>query len=578
MLDKHTGATPFELAAAAVEAWLDGPGAAFATRHVRKDSRRKVVAWELELEHPVLGRQCVRLSIPKDFPATPPQVHVDKNLCLVLPHIEQDGRFCHDIESSPKDYEWPSGAVVAVLESLNKFWNDSADAQWVINEFQKERLSYWLRFCEHFRIANAVPTPYAVRAQLQPLEGATEGQLSAYFQKSQKLRSDLMVATIGDVDPHVLAVRHGWSVNTLVRGYSLFIPMPDTTRWTPGDWPKNLQELESFVAQVTCHEQSVIHWIEKRSVGEAHPFLVILVQSGVCYGYLISPAQVPKITSPGIIPITIDRVDANWSLARDQGLSVLAGRRSKRILLLGCGSLGAPIAELLARSGIGELHLLDKETFEPENCARHILGASDIGLSKADALSKRLRQLVPGINTIPLRALAADWIHQVCKPNTYDLIVDCTGESSIRIMLSHYRKHSLGSSPLVHAWAEPFCAASHVVHLPLGHDWPQDDPAEKLSAATWPNDVRVELPACGVGFHPYGAADIWQSAGFTAERLLAILDGKVTKAIVWSWVRSQAFFNSLGIEVVTKPIVPTTKSEFDSILITRSFKEIVTNV
>jgi hypothetical protein len=575
--EKPVTKRPFAVAASAVETWLDGEGSSFAKRSKNNDARRKLASWDLQLEHPTLGPQLVRLSIPKDFPATPPQVYVDRKLCLVLPHIEMDGRFCHDVVSSPTDYSWPTGAVVAVIESLEKFWNNSLDTEWVTSEFHNERLSYWLRFCEQFRVANALPTPLAVRVQLGSVQQVTEGKLCAYFQNSQKLRSDLMIATLEHGDPHVLANRHSWSAKTQVRGYSLFVPFGENIRWTPADWPKSLQELESFVAQVTDHEQSVIHWIQSKSDGKPHPFLVVLVQAGVCYGFLISPAHVPKVTNPGVIPVAIDRVDASWALARDHGLSALAGRQEKRVLLLGCGSLGSPVAELLARSGVGELHLLDKETFEIENCSRHILGAQDLGRSKADALALRLQKVVPDISVNAHRALAADWIHHVCKPGDYDLIVDCTGESSVRVMLSHYREISLGLCPVVHAWVEPFCAATHVVYLPHGTNWPTDDPGGKLAAAIWPDEVQISLPACGAGFHPYGAADIWQSAGFTTERLLGILDGKVPEAVAWSSVRSQAFFKTLKIDVTIGPLVPTTGSEYDSCQITRSLQTIFTH-
>jgi len=573
--DKEKRATPFGIAAAAVEKWLDGVGSAFATRRKIQDTRGHVASWDLELQHPTLGNQIVCISIPKDFPATPPQVYLDKQLCLVLPHIEMDGRFCHDVESSPIDYEQPTDAVVAVLESLKRFWILSSDTVWVTEEFQKERLSYWLRFCEKARLSNALPTPYAVRVQLRPLEVTTEGRLCAYYQKGQKLRSDLMVATLGDVDPHSLASRHGWAVKTQVQGHSLFVPIKDNIPWTPTDWPKTLQELEFFVAQATDHEQSVIHWIQNKSDKPNRPLMVILVQSMVCFGYLISPAFVSRVTSSRIIPVVIGRADPNWALARDHGPQVLAGRQGKKVLLLGCGSLGSPIAELLARSGVGELHLLDKEVFESENCGRHILGAPDIGLSKAVALTKRLHELVPDITIKAHRAFAANWIHNVCKPGSYDLVVDCTGESAVRVMLSHYRKHSLGACHLVHAWVEPFCAATHVVFLPYGTDWPPDDPGSKLAAAIWPEDIQVMLPACGAGFHPYGAADVWQSAGFTTERLLAVLDGNISEAVVWSSVRSQAFFNALGVDVVTGPIVPEKGLKYDSTQITRSLKDIL---
>jgi hypothetical protein len=284
---------------------------------------------------------------------------------------------------------------------------------------------------------------------------------------------------------------------------------------------------------------------------------------------------VPRLTLPGIAPVVMDRVDADWALSRDYKLNLLTARRQKRVLVLGCGSLGAPVAELLARGGVGELHLLDKEGFEAENCSRHVLGAADIGVPKANALAKRLRMLIPGLMVKSYFALAADWLRHVCKPGTYDFVVDCTGESSIRVMLSHFRELAIGSCPIVHAWVEPFCAATHVVHLAEADTWPSDDPGAKIAAAQWPQDARVNLPACGAGFHPYGAADVWQSAGFTAERVLAVLDGKVQQSIVWSSIRSKAYFESLGVEVVPGPLVPASQFTFDSTQITRALADLL---
>lgn len=575
MPDSGAALSPFELAAAAVEAWLDGAGAAFVKRTEQPGHRGKFHSWDIELQHATLGQQRARFSLPRDFPATPPQVHFNMKLCLVLPHIEEDGKFCHDVLSSPMDYDYPAGAAEAVLRSLEKFWTNTLDADWIQHELHKERLSYWLRFCDRFRTVNKVPAPRVVRAALSPLEVVTEGKVAAYFHQSQKLRSELMLATVGDGDPHILASRHRWPTGTLVRGHALFVPMPESIRWTPSDWPQSLQDLENLVALVTDQQCSVIHWIESKQDNTPHPFIVALVQEGICYGYLVTAAPVPRVTPPGVIPVVIDRVDADWALSRDHQLPVLSARREKRVLLLGCGSLGAPIAELLARAGIGELHLLDKEVFEPENCARHLLGACDVGLSKADALAKRLRQMVPGLNVRPYLALAASWVHDVCKPGNYDLVVDCTGESSVRVMLTHYRGRSLGPCSLVHAWVEPFCAAAHVVHLAPGDPWPANDPGEKVAAASWPARTRVDLPACGAGFHPYGAADVWQAAGFTAERLLAILDRKVTASTVWSWVRSRAFFESLGADVMTGPMVPDSGDVFESIQVSRLLKDVL---
>ncbi|MFZ2295269.1 MAG: hypothetical protein WAW46_09555, partial [Polaromonas sp.] len=195
----------------------------------------------------------------------------------------------------------------------------------------------------------------------------------------------------------------------------------------------------------------------------------------------------------------------------------------------------------------------------------------------AESMAKRLRQAVPGIAVKHHRAMAADWVADVCKPGQYDLVVDCTADSTVRIMLTYLRERCLGDCPVVHAWVEPFCAAAHIVFVPVHAPWPVSDPGEKVAAAVWPTSTRVNLPACGAGFHPYGAADVLQAAGFTAERLLHVLDGNAMEATVWSWVRSQGFFDSLGIGAQTGALVPQTQSHFDSVHLSRPLKDVLGN-
>lgn len=570
--------SPFERALRAVEEWLDGPGAELAPRTRRPGSSRKVASWDLSIEHPRLGARPARFSLPRDFPASPPQVHVDKTLCLVLPHVEEDGKVCLGVESSPEHYENPLNAAEKVLTAFQRFLEKCSDDAWISTELHNERLAYWSRFCELSRTRLARSAPLQVRVVLGAFKNMQEEELVSYSRKGASARSDILLAAIGVADPHMLASRHGWAVGTLVRGHCLFVELPETVRWTPADWPKNLEQLESLVAQLTDRECSVAGWLQKNQDGDPHPYLVVLAQGTVCFGYVLTPALVAGLTEPGVLPVPIERVDAEWALARDHGLEVLRPRRKKRVLVLGCGSLGGPVAELLARAGIGELHLLDKETFESENCARHVLGLKDINACKAINLAKRLREQIPGIEVKGHVALVSSWIVDVCRPDRFDMVVDCTGESSVRTLLAQYRQNSLGKCPVVHAWMEPYCAAAHVVFLCGGDNWPTEDPANsRVNVARWVDNGRVPLPACGAGFHPYGAADAWQAAGFAVERLLAGLDGSVPTSTIWSWVRSKGFFDSIGADVEIGPLVPVVNSLFDAISITRSYAQVFLN-
>lgn len=107
--------------------------------------------------------------------------------------------------------------------------------------------------------------------------------------------------------------------------------------------------------------------------------------------------------------------------------------------------------------------------------------------------------------------------------------------------------------------------------------WPIEDPVnDRVNASDLSVDeTRVSNPACSAGFHPYGAADVTQVAAFAVERILTAVDEPSTPSTVWSWVRSQAFFDELPMAVATRPIVPQAGGKMDSATVTRSLRELL---
>ncbi|MBS7251259.1 MAG: ThiF family adenylyltransferase [Candidatus Freyarchaeota archaeon] len=65
----------------------------------------------------------------------------------------------------------------------------------------------------------------------------------------------------------------------------------------------------------------------------------------------------------------------------------------KTALVCGAGGLGVIVAEILARTGIGRLIIIDKDTVGEENFNRLGFNAKDIGKKKASVLAKRLLNL-----------------------------------------------------------------------------------------------------------------------------------------------------------------------------------------
>src|SRR5262249_2281868 len=80
--------------------------------------------------------------------------------------------------------------------------------------------------------------------------------------------------------------------------------------------------------------------------------------------------------------------------------------RAKRVLILGCGALGAPAAEHCVRAGVTSLTVLDEGIVTPGILVRQPYRYHDIGRAKAQAVAQRTNTIPPepGATPAPCRA------------------------------------------------------------------------------------------------------------------------------------------------------------------------------
>ena len=76
--------------------------------------------------------------------------------------------------------------------------------------------------------------------------------------------------------------------------------------------------------------------------------------------------------------------------------------QEERVLVIGVGSVGAPMGLELAKSGVGALIMVDKDILEIHNCMRHVLGTSYIGWPKPVAFSHYIKENVPTCECVPI--------------------------------------------------------------------------------------------------------------------------------------------------------------------------------
>jgi tRNA A37 threonylcarbamoyladenosine dehydratase len=69
----------------------------------------------------------------------------------------------------------------------------------------------------------------------------------------------------------------------------------------------------------------------------------------------------------------------------------------ERIHIIGCGSVGSTVAELLARFGLTKITLYDFDTVEPKNLANQMFKQEHIGETKVEALSNIIAEINPNV-------------------------------------------------------------------------------------------------------------------------------------------------------------------------------------
>jgi len=76
--------------------------------------------------------------------------------------------------------------------------------------------------------------------------------------------------------------------------------------------------------------------------------------------------------------------------------------KAARVLAIGTGGLGSPLSLYLAAAGVGTIGLVDFDVVDDSNLQRQILfGTEDVGRSKLQAASERLRGVNPNIHIVP---------------------------------------------------------------------------------------------------------------------------------------------------------------------------------
>ena len=229
-----------------------------------------------------------------------------------------------------------------------------------------------------------------------------------------------------------------------------------------------------------------------------------------------------------------DTVPLQWVETQNWDQDEITGRgrihqslRSKSVLVIGGGAVGSALSEILVRSGVQRVTVMDQDRLEAGNLVRHTLGVSHVGRHKASSLSERLddaaiHSIVSSIDAKfpPRKSEDLDLVLNA------DVVIDCSADDSVAQEMERFDWDGPLTFVSVSVGLESLRSFTYVAH---GETFPAEDFVSRLDP--WlrfeMDGYDDELPRDGIGcWHalmPARSDDIWLMASAMVKTIEAAI-------------------------------------------------------
>ncbi|MGB6742699.1 MAG: molybdopterin-synthase adenylyltransferase MoeB [Terracidiphilus sp.] len=144
----------------------------------------------------------------------------------------------------------------------------------------------------------------------------------------------------------------------------------------------------------------------------------------------IAPIELPELTTDDL------QRYSRHLLLPEVGEEGQRRLKAARVLCVGAGGLGSPLALYLAAAGVGTLGLVDCDVVDVSNLQRQIIHSTrDIGRKKLDSAEEKLKALNPALNVVKHETMLSS-ANALDILKDYDVIADGTDNFPTRYLVN----------------------------------------------------------------------------------------------------------------------------------------------
>jgi hypothetical protein len=496
---------------------------------IADDPRSWRAVWRIELS-PGAPVPSLLIAIPWLFPDELPHVFLTSRVAGV-PHLDHKLELCtFDRSEASANGDDPGGVVSEVLLKALSILANPGGREEYYDEFQ----AYWIEGGGGIpglsTITVSPPDRTVVMVDIRPPLGiyrklfaddvTSAERFLQHVDRTMPKTMDEVLYLYGidtGVPPVLLtnfdvyhAVPSG-PQRVALEAYLQRVPRPTTVLFSP--------MMDAPVLASWSHGEYVFEAYAGKSGVRRHRH----VAPGFRNGHL--PASIELTSKYGHLPLTraiVARADAERLHARSGGDEPRSFLRTANVV--GCGSVGSIVADVLRHFGTTRMRLVDKELLDPHNIARHLCGMNEVGQLKAEAVARAVGRHAPHVDIDPIGRNVLDVLRD--DPQRLDMpdvtIIAIAETATERRLNRHARAGTLGR--LCFTWVEPYMAAGHFLIVDpaatgcLECTLSPDGAFEHAVVENGRSHMRRDA-GCGGSFTPYAGIDVQR---FVASAIPAV--------------------------------------------------------
>lgn len=489
------------------------------------------------------------IFINQDFSSPPAIVlkQIPSELRPIAPHIDPDGGICYMARSTVTlNIFDPVGQMLSCLERARVVLGQILSGQ-ANSDLAGEFFAYW--GSGHFPCYYDLATDDLSKATCLANWDKRGNREPVLFVTDDEARTRYKGAALG---------YQLFSMKIPVARVSTKIhPKPSLVRWP-------LANIEMF-----------LEWqgaLDKAASDEAKSKLFKMYKNGVTSGILIVESPVfsygllaffdgetsrslgyvagEKFIEKSIVPLVGYRLDERYISQRNiPNMKTLTG---KRIAIVGCGTIGGYLADMLAKAGAGtgggQLSLIDPDNLHTQNLGRHVLGFKYLAQNKAQSLAHYIAVNLPDTSVKAMGVMVKEM-----NLTEADLIIDATAEGAVASYLAKkYKKKAT-----LTVWIEgPGVAVGGFLRAGEGHACSHclatHNRNGKYRTTVELIQPKFEGQGCEQDYVPFPATVSIKAACLGAEMVMDWVAGKVQPTLRTSVLSSD--FTSASALATPEPI------------------------